>query len=159
MSQIWYTYKANVNRRNRSNTKKWQKFIKLTLKAKVSVESGLWMFEIHSLMVIDPCAKYGKPMSNENNYRPDKKTRLYATHCLKLKPKSFGPDTNLHRQTDRRTNRVNKYIFTPWSSFTGGIIIKKIWWQSLWKLFSHNLCYDLSTRGYTCNWLTSSFLE
>ena len=39
--------------------------------------------QIHRLMVIHPCAKYGKPMSNHKK-----------------------ADTNLHGQTDRRTDRV-----------------------------------------------------
>ena len=39
--------------------------INLTLRSKVNVVSGSWMYLTHSLMVIDPCAKYGMPMSNQ----------------------------------------------------------------------------------------------
>ena len=61
--QIWY---ANVkaNRSYRSYMKTWQKPLNLTLRSKVNIESGSWMYATHCLMVIHPCAKYGKPMSN-----------------------------------------------------------------------------------------------
>ena len=36
--------------------------INLTLRSKVNVVSGSWMYLTHSLMVIHPCAKYGMPM-------------------------------------------------------------------------------------------------
>ena len=65
MCQIWY---ANVtaNRSYRSDLKTWQKPIKnLTLRSKVNIELWIWMYVSHLLMVIDPCAKYGKPMSNQ----------------------------------------------------------------------------------------------
>ena len=54
---------------------------------KVNVQGRIWTMNdtTHCLMVIHTCAKYGKPMSNQ---------------------KSFGPDTNLHRQTDRQTDRA-----------------------------------------------------
>ena len=39
------------------------KAFKLTLRSKVNIESGSWMYATHCLMVIHPCAKYGKPMS------------------------------------------------------------------------------------------------
>ena len=63
--QIWY---ANVkaNRSYRSDMKIWQKPINLTLRSKVNIETGTWMYVSHLLMVIDPCPKYGKPMSNQN---------------------------------------------------------------------------------------------
>ena len=60
--QIWY---ANVkaNRSYRSFIKTWQKPLDLTLRSKVNIDSGSWMYATHCLMVIHPCAKYGKPMS------------------------------------------------------------------------------------------------
>ena len=76
MCQVWY---ANVkaNRSYRSDMKTWQKPINLTLTSKVNIKSGTWMNVCvsHLLIVIDPCAKYGKPMSNQkNSYGPDTKT-------------------------------------------------------------------------------------
>ena len=80
--QIWY---ANVkaNRSYRSYMKTWQKPLNLTLRSKVNIESGSWMYATHRLMVIHPCAKYGKPMSNHKKVMG--RTRI----C-----------------TDRRTDRV-----------------------------------------------------
>ena len=37
--------------------------INLTLRSKFKVVSGSWMYLTHLLMMIDPCAKYGMPMS------------------------------------------------------------------------------------------------
>ena len=72
--QIWYaTVKAN--RSYRSYMKTWQKTLNLTLRSKVNIESGSWMYATHCLMVIHPCAKYGKPMSiQKKSYGPDTKT-------------------------------------------------------------------------------------
>ena len=67
--------------------------INLTLSSKVV--SGSWMYLTHPLMVIDPCAKYGMPMSKQTEvtcwtWRHDKSLRskvniqlrswMYATH-------------------------------------------------------------------------------
>ena len=76
--------------------------INLNLRSKFKVGSGLWMYETHRFMVIHPCASYGKPTSYQ---------------------KTYGPDTYLHRQADRQTDRqsvipINTY--TPWTSFMGG---------------------------------------
>ena len=72
--------------------------INLTLRSKVKVVSGSWIYPTHRLMVIHPCAKYCKPMSNQ---------------------KSYGPDTNLHRQPDGQSDS-----FIPsGTSLTGGIKI------------------------------------
>ena len=38
--------------------------INLTLRSKFKVVSASWMYTTHSLVVIYPCAKYGRPMSN-----------------------------------------------------------------------------------------------
>ena len=59
--QIWY---ANV-KANRSYMKTWQKTLSLTLRSKVDIEPGSWMNETHCLMVIHPCAKYGKSNVNK----------------------------------------------------------------------------------------------
>ena len=58
---------ANVkaNRSYRLDMKTWQKPINLTLRSKVNIELGTWMYVSHLLMVIDPRTKYGKPMSNQ----------------------------------------------------------------------------------------------
>ena len=63
MCQIWY---ANVkaNRSYRLDMKTWQKPIKLTWRSKVNIQSGSWMYTTHPLLLIDPSAKYGRPMSN-----------------------------------------------------------------------------------------------
>ena len=60
MCQIWY---ANIkaNRSYRSDMRKWQAY-----KNELEVEGQhrIWiMYTTHRLMVIYPCAKYGKPMS------------------------------------------------------------------------------------------------
>ena len=60
--QIWYT-NVKANRSYRSYMKTWQKPLNLTLRSKVNIESGSWMYATHCLMVIHPCAKYCKPMS------------------------------------------------------------------------------------------------
>ena len=41
--------------------------VNLTLKSKINILSGSWMYRYatHPLMGINPCAKYGKPMSNQ----------------------------------------------------------------------------------------------
>ena len=54
--QIWY---ANVkaNRSLRQDMK--------TLRSKVNIESGSWMYVAHRLVAIHPCAKYGKPMTTK----------------------------------------------------------------------------------------------
>ena len=39
--------------------------INMTLRSKVNVVSGSWMYLTHPVMVIDPCAKYGMPMSKQ----------------------------------------------------------------------------------------------
>ena len=41
--------------------------INLTLKSEVNIKSGTWMYLSYLLIVIDPCAKYGKPMSNKKS--------------------------------------------------------------------------------------------
>ena len=46
--------------------------INLTLRSKFKVLSGSWMYVTHPLNMIDPCAKYGKPMS--------KQKQLWAGH-------------------------------------------------------------------------------
>ena len=38
--------------------------INSTLRSKVNILLELWMYLTHPLIVIDPCAKYGMPMSN-----------------------------------------------------------------------------------------------
>ena len=43
--------------------KSWQKPINMTLRSKVNIESGSWMYTTQRLMVIHQCAKYGKPVS------------------------------------------------------------------------------------------------
>ena len=45
--------------------KTWQKPINLTLRSKVNIASRTWMYVSYLLMVIDPCAKYGRPLSNQ----------------------------------------------------------------------------------------------
>ena len=97
----WYTHGPNMVSQCRSKKviyRTRKHVINLTLMSKSKVVSGSWLFATHRLMVIHPCAKYRKPMSNQI--------------------KSYGPETNLHRQTDTQSD---SYI-PSWTSFTGGII-------------------------------------
>ena len=57
---------CKINRSYRSNVKTWQKPMNLTLRSKVNIEWGTWMYVSHLLMVIDLCAKYGRPMSKQH---------------------------------------------------------------------------------------------
>ena len=61
MCQIWYT-NVKAHRSSRSDMKTWQKPINLTLRSKINIESGSWMYATHRPVVIHPCAKYDKPM-------------------------------------------------------------------------------------------------
>ena len=80
------------------NTRNWSRFIKLL---------GSRMCATHRLIVIHPCAKYGKPMSNQKH--------LLAGH------ESAPTD----RQTDIQTDRKKKwFLYTTWTSFAGGIITR-----------------------------------
>ena len=135
--QIWYAnIKANISRG--LDTKTSQKPLKLTLRPKVNVESGSWMFATHPFMMIDVCAKYGKPMSNKKIEMDQKQkhvkhskvnvvlgSRKYATHCfmvmhpcakygkLMANPKeSYGPDPKNPLNLTLRS-RVN-YISGSW---------------------------------------------
>ena len=54
MCQIWYA-NATANRSYKSDIKTWQRPINLTLKSKVNIEPGTWMYATHRLMVIHPC--------------------------------------------------------------------------------------------------------
>ena len=60
--QIWYA-NAKAYKSKRSDMKSWQKPINMTLRSKVNIESGSWMYTTHRLMVKHQCAKYGKPVS------------------------------------------------------------------------------------------------
>ena len=165
--QIWY---ANVkaNRSYRLDMKIWQKPIKLTWRSKVNIQSGSWMYTTHHLMVIHPCAKYGRPMSKQKKVmgRTQKHVKnlinltlrskfkvvsgswMYATHHLMvLHPcGKYGKPVSNHkkvmgrtrictdrrtdrqtdrwtdRQIDRQTDRQSDFYIPPWTSFLGGII-------------------------------------
>ena len=62
MCQIWY---ANV-KANRSHRSAWEhdKSLKFEFEVKGQHRIGTWINLSHLLMVIDPCAKYGQPISN-----------------------------------------------------------------------------------------------
>ena len=77
------------------DTKTCQKPYKFDLEVKAQRMCG-----IHCLIVIHPFAKYGKPMSNQK--------------------KSYWPDTNLHRQTDRPTDRQIPIYPNELHSWGGG---------------------------------------
>ena len=66
---------------NVSSSGKLKKLYNLTLRSKIKVKLESWMYTTHRVMVIHPCAKYGK-------------TNVKAK-------RSNVPDTNLHRQNDR----------------------------------------------------------
>ena len=69
----------------------------MTLRSKVNIILGAWMYMTHCFMVIHPCAKYGMQMSKQKN-------------C-------FWPDRNLHRQIERQTDRWtdNDSYIPPWT--------------------------------------------
>ena len=98
--------------------------IKLTLRSKVNVILGSWMYATHCLIVIHPCATYGKPLSN--------------------KKKSYRPGTNL--QTDGQTDRDRQSdsYKPPWNSFTVGIIPIPHY-QQCRKLYQDSCCWRLFT--------------
>ena len=62
MCQIWYA-KVKPTKSYVQDTKTCQNPLKLDLEVKVL--GRIWMYATHLLMVIDPCAKYCKPMSNK----------------------------------------------------------------------------------------------
>ena len=68
----------------------------------------LWTCTTYCLMVIHPCAKYGKPMSNHNKIMG--LTRI----CTDRRT-----DGGTERWTDVQTEW---FLYTPWSLFTDGII-------------------------------------
>ena len=71
--------------------------IKLTFRSKFKVVSGSWMYLTHPLMVIQPCAKYGKPMSNQRKV-------MDWTQI----------STQMDRWTDRWTDgQTEWFLFTP----------------------------------------------
>ena len=64
------------------------------------------MFEIHSLIVIDACAN----MVNQCQTKiiiGQTKNKIVRDTLSKSNPKSYRPDTNLHRQTDRQ---IDSYL-------------------------------------------------
>ena len=106
--------------------------INLTLRSMVNVVSGSWMYLTHILMVINPCAKYGKPMSiqkivmgreqkhvkNPINLPLRSKFKVvsgswkYPTHChcdtsmCQIWSTPPPPPTKKSAQSDGRTDRV-----------------------------------------------------
>ena len=102
--------------------------INFTLRSNFKVVSGSWMFATHRLMVIHPCAKYGKPMSNHKKVMG--RTRI----CT---------EGRTDRRTDRRTqtDRQSDFYIPPWTSFAGGIIN----WQLL-KIFFSRTTGPITTK-------------
>ena len=152
--QIWY---ANVkaNRSYRSYMKTWQKPLNLTLRSKFKVVSGSWINATHRLMVIHPCAKYGKSMSNHKKVKGRTRKHvknpinltlrskfkvvsgswMYATHRLMvIHPcAKYGKPMSNHKKvmgrtricTDRRTDRrtdgqTEWFLYTPLNFVRGG---------------------------------------
>ena len=74
--------------------------LNLKLRSKVNVVSRSWMNATHFFMVIDPCAKYCKPMS---------------------KQKKFMGQTWICRQTDGRTEMGDFYINNKHSERVSGL--------------------------------------
>ena len=63
MCQVWYDY---VKGQKCCGLNPWPCQISyFDLEVKVSIVSGSWMHATHPLKVIDPCAKYGMPMSKQ----------------------------------------------------------------------------------------------
>ena len=77
-------------------------FKNLTLSTTIDAATGSWMYATHHLMVIHPCAKYGKPMSNHKKVMG--RTRICTG-----------------RRTDRQTYGQSDSYIPPWTSFAGGI--------------------------------------
>ena len=85
----WYTHMPNKvwlcqrTEKLRYEHKAMSKnLINLTLRSKIKVVSGSWMYWTLSLMVIDPCVKYGMPMSKltevtGRTWRHDDTTKAY----------------------------------------------------------------------------------
>ena len=106
----------------RSDMKTWQKPINMTLRSKVNFELGKWIYVSHLLMVIDPCAKYGKPLSNKkNSYEPDtehvknpinltlrskfkvaSRSWMYVTHRLMVIHYTHVPNMVSHSQIKKK---------------------------------------------------------
>ena len=73
--------------------------INLTMRSKFKVVSGSWMYATHCLMVIHPCATYGKPMSNQK--------------------KCYGLDTD--RPTEGQADgQIEWFLYTPLNFVHGG---------------------------------------
>ena len=99
--------------------------INLTLRSKFKVISGSWMYATHRLMVIHPCVKYGKPMSNHKKVMG--RTRIF---------------------TDGRTDRQSDFYIPPWTSFSGGIKKRKILLLICIESSDGDFfCYILTNRG------------
>ena len=79
--------KVKGNRSQRSDTKTCPPKNKFDHELKFNDGSGSWMYSKYRLMVIHPCAIYGMPMSQQ------------------IKNK-LQPETDLHRQMDRQTDRL-----------------------------------------------------
>ena len=124
--QIWY---ANVkaNRSYRSYMKTWQKPLNLTLRSKVNIESGSWMYATHCLMVIHPCAKYGKPMSNHKKVmgrtrictdrRTDRVIPIYSLNFVRgtwTQSRKNVEFTLWHRNVTTRWLRKSNRSLSPW---------------------------------------------
>ena len=87
--------------------------INLTLRSKVNIVSGSWMYVIHTFMVIDPCAKYGKPMSIQK--------LLWAGHKNMSKPIYIWPwDQSARSYLDHECTR---HIFLIWYTHVSNMVI------------------------------------
>ena len=85
------------------------------------------MYATHPLIVVDPCAKYGMPMSNQKIviYQTQKHVKKPVNLTLRSKVNVVlgqectrhiaGPGKNVHIETDRQTN--NSYISPPLPNF------------------------------------------
>ena len=125
--------------------------INLTLRSKFKVVSGSWMYMTHRLMVIHPCAKYGRLMSNQkkvmgrtrkhvknpinltlrSNFKVVSGSWMYATHRLMViyPCAKYGKPMSNHKKvmgrtricTDRRTDgQTEWFLYTPLNFVRGG---------------------------------------
>ena len=148
MCQIWY---SNVKdyRSYRSDMKTWQKPINLTLRSKVKIKSGTWMFVSHLLMVINPCVKNGKPMSNQkivtgrtkkhvknstnltlrSKFKVVSGSWMYATHrhMMILACPKYGNQCKKklwpRHESAQTDGQIKWFLYTPLNFVHGGIMI------------------------------------
>ena len=105
----------------------------LTLRSKFKVVNRSWMHATHHFMLIHPCAKYGKPMSNQfpsrtricTDRRTDRRTdKVIPIYSRELRSRGYKKVIGWTQIcTDRRTDRRTElFLYTPLNFVHGGLI-------------------------------------